>query len=82
MQVDVLLFAGAAEMVGQRRVTVELRGTAATLGDVAEALAAAHPQLTAMLRTSRWAVDQHFAPLSTMLGGGEEIAFIPPVSGG
>lgn len=81
MQVDVLLFAGAAEMVGQRRVTLELPA-APTLGDVSEALATAHPQLTAMLRTSRWAVDQQFAPLSTRLGGGEEIAFIPPVSGG
>jgi molybdopterin synthase catalytic subunit len=81
MQVDVLLFAGAAELAGQRRVALEV-APPATLNDVAEALRTARPQLSSLLQSGRWAVDQQFAPLSTGLAGGEEIAFIPPVSGG
>lgn len=81
MRVNVLLFAGAAELAGQRSVTLEI-GPEATLQEVADALRASHPQLSTMLQSSRWAVDQQFAPLSTKLTGREELAFIPPVSGG
>jgi molybdopterin synthase catalytic subunit len=81
MQVDVLLFAGAAETAGQRRISLEV-AQVATLSDVADALRAAHPQLSTLLPSGRWAVDQQFAPLSTRVDGSQEIAFIPPVSGG
>ena len=81
MQFEILLFAGAAQLAGKRQVTLEV-SERPTLGEVAEALRAAHPQLSTMLASSRWAVDRQFAPLSAKLAGGEEIAFIPPVSGG
>ena len=81
MTITILLFAGAADILSQRSVSVQVQ-EGATLADVATSLRAAYPQLSSLLDISRWAVDRDFVPLTGLVEAGTEIALIPPVSGG
>ncbi len=81
MLVQVLLFASASQIVGQRQIVVEV-DPSATLADLARSLADSLPELSSLIAISRWAVDQQFAPLNTPITDRQEIALIPPVSGG
>jgi molybdopterin converting factor subunit 1 len=73
----VLLFAGLAESLGTRSVEVE---HAATVGELVQQLHERWPQLAQL--SYRVAVDQRYASEADSLAGGEELALIPPVSGG
>lgn len=79
--VTVHLFAGAAELAGGGQLAVDVPSDT-TLAKVAEAVTLARPQLAALVSVSRWAVDRQFMPLSTPIAPQQEIAMIPPVSGG
>ena len=50
--------------------------------DVWRALAAAHPEVAPLGGSVSSAVNANFARLSTPIHDGDEIAFLPPVSGG
>jgi molybdopterin synthase catalytic subunit len=54
----------------------------ATVADLLEACCRLHPALQAARRSLLVAVDQEFAGADTVLTGGEEIALMPPLSGG
>ena len=79
MTVRVLLFAAFREAAGADRLEREI-GTGETVGSLWEALVEAHPEL------DRWtpsaAVNEEWARRETPLTDGDEIAFLPPVSGG
>ncbi len=45
-------------------------------------LAAAHPGLDALYPTLQLAVNQRYAPRDALLAPGDEVALIPPISGG
>ena len=81
MTITILLFAGAADILSQRSVSVHVQDNA-TLADVAASLRADYPQLSSLLDISRWAVDREFVPLTALVAAGKEVALIPPVSGG
>lgn len=74
---QVLLFASLAEAVGLRSLEVEAPGTVAELVAL---LNSRWPQLAG--QTYRVAVDQCYATAELALQGDEEVALIPPVSGG
>jgi molybdopterin synthase catalytic subunit len=74
---DVLLFAAARDAAGQERLAVELP-EGSRVADLALAL----PQLAAILPRCRIAVNHEFADAERALNPGDEIAVIPPVSGG
>jgi len=74
---QVLLFAGLAESLGTRAVQVE---AAATVGELVRQLKERWPELAG--RVFRVAVDRHYASEDESLTGSEEVALIPPVSGG
>lgn len=79
MTVRVLLFASIRDAAaGADRVEVP----ADTVADVARELAARFPAAATLLARSRFAVNQQFAAPETKLGEGDEVAVIPPVSGG
>ena len=82
MQVAVKLFGPAAQRVGSREVRVSLDGERPTCQDLRAALARAAPALGDMLPVSRFAVNQEFVGRECMLKEVDEIAVIPPVSGG
>ena len=64
---------------------VELEGIqlspGATLADVYEAVGRRHPSLPER-GSVRGAINQEFAEWSSQVSDGDEVAFIPPVSGG
>jgi molybdopterin synthase sulfur carrier subunit len=77
--VTVRYFAAAREAAGTGRET--LAGD--TVGAVLDAAVARHgTALASVIGTSRVWVDGEPVPPESRLGGGEEVAILPPVSGG
>lgn len=81
MNVRVLLFAAAREVVGARELTLALP-EGAVARDVLDALCAAHAGLSAHRSSLRLAVEGEYAAEATALREGVEVAVIPPVAGG
>ncbi|MCY3800655.1 MAG: molybdopterin converting factor subunit 1 [Chloroflexi bacterium] len=79
--VSVRLFAGAAEVAGVRvqRVTIQ---DGATVDEVFDRMAEQFPALAAMKASLKFAVNQEFVEMDQRLSDGDEMAVIPPVSGG
>lgn len=81
MTVDVLLFAGLAANVGQRKLALTVP-IGATVADVLVLLSASHPPIAAMADRLATAVSHDYVDRSHILKPGDELALIPPVSGG
>ena len=77
----VRLFAGLREVLGRREVTVDL-DDGATIGDLKRAMGERFPQLAPFLPALAYAVNEEFRPLNFRLSEGDEVALIPPISGG
>jgi MoaE-MoaD fusion protein len=75
------LFARLREQAGAEIETLELPA-GSTVVDVYEALRRAHPALEADRAAVRAALNQEFADWGAAVEDGDEVAFIPPVSGG
>jgi molybdopterin synthase catalytic subunit len=81
VRVKVRLFASLRERVGGERVELELPdGT--SVEAAWQALLARHPSLGPSRPSLAAAVNRSYAPFDTSLRDGDELAFIPPVSGG
>ena len=81
MQVRVRLFAMQRELAGAREVPLEL-GDHATVADAWDGLVALHPVLAPGRDAVRFARNGAYADPETPLAHGDEVAMIPPVSGG
>jgi len=81
MRVRVRLFAIQRELVGAREVPIEL-GDGATVEDAWLAVVRRFPVLAPGRPSVRFARNGDYADPETRLGDGDEVAFIPPVSGG
>jgi molybdopterin converting factor subunit 1 len=81
MRVSVRLFATLREEAGVDRVALDL-SAGATAEGAWRALVAQHPALAARRPHLTAAVNRKYAPWDGTLADGDEIAFIPPVSGG
>ena len=81
MKVRVRLFAIQRELAGAREVPIEL-GDDATVEDAWTAIIARFPPLAPGRPSVRFARNGDYADASTVLHDGDEVAFIPPVSGG
>jgi len=81
MKVTVLYFASARERAGCERESVELAG-GADVRALAAHLETLHPRLSGALAHVRFAVNQGFVAPHHALADGDEVAVIPPVSGG
>ncbi|HYT11392.1 MAG TPA: molybdopterin converting factor subunit 1 [Candidatus Nitrosopolaris sp.] len=75
------LFARLRELAGTDAERVELRA-GSTVADVYDALRKLHPSLEPSRESVRAAVNQEFADWDALVANGDEVAFIPPVSGG
>jgi molybdopterin synthase catalytic subunit len=75
------LFARLREQAGTDTERVEV-GAGSTVADVYDALRKAHPGLDPNRESVRAAVNQEFAEWDVNVADGDEVAFIPPVSGG
>lgn len=81
MRVQVLYFAQLRERLRRGAEPVEVP-PGSTAGDLLDALSAEHAVVAAARGSLRVAVGQEFVPLSHVLQEGDEVALIPPVSGG
>jgi molybdopterin synthase catalytic subunit/molybdopterin converting factor small subunit len=81
MQVKVLLFAALAERANRREVFVPLEEPA-TVHTLLAAIGKLHPELADLLPSCFVSVNQEYADVGTNIGPDDEIAILPPVSGG
>jgi len=81
MHVRARFFAAHRERTKIGHVSVELPEGTMVRGLV-ERVAERFPEIAPMLGTTRYAVNREYAPLTTVLQNGDEVAFIPPVAGG
>jgi MoaE-MoaD fusion protein len=75
------LFARLREQAGTDAESVELPA-GSTVADVYDAMKRLHPRLEADRHAVRAALNQEFADWDAAVSDGDEVAFIPPVSGG
>ncbi len=81
MRVTIRLFARLREIAGAGELARDVPA-GATVGAVWKALAAEFPAMARHEASISSAVNADFAPMSTALTEGDEVAFLPPVSGG
>lgn len=81
MKVKVLYFAAARERTGVGTEQVEL-GEPQAVGPFVDELCRRHPRLGELRPALRLAVNLEFVGDDTALVDGDEVALIPPVSGG
>jgi molybdopterin converting factor subunit 1 len=79
--VKVLLFGAAADRAGTRETELEV-GEGATLKELWPLLADRHPGLSPMRDTLAFAVNGEYARMEDAVSPGDEVAVLPPVSGG
>jgi MoaD family protein len=81
LRVRIRLFAIQRELAGAREIALEL-APAATIEDAWTALVERHPVLAPGRPAVRFARNGEYADPQTTLADGDELAVIPPVSGG
>jgi molybdopterin synthase catalytic subunit len=81
MQVTVKLFGAIREAVGEKELAVEL-DSGASVADLRALLGARHPVFLDYGERLAASVAYEVVPLDTRLRDGDEVAFLPPVSGG
>ena len=80
-RVTIRLFARLRELAGHAELRRDLPDDA-TVGQAWDVLAREFPQVAAYERSLSAAVNADYARFSTTLQEGDEVAFLPPVSGG
>jgi molybdopterin converting factor subunit 1 len=81
VRVTIRLFARLRDIVGTAELEQDLAAPA-TIRDVWAGLVAAHPDLAAYAMTLSCARNEEYAKMDAVLHDGDEVAFLPPVSGG
>jgi molybdopterin converting factor subunit 1 len=81
VDVTIRLFARLRELAGASELTRAVPD-GATAGDAWDVLVREFPSMADYSRTISCAVNEEYARLTTALKHGDEVAFLPPVSGG
>ena len=81
MRVTVRLFARLRDITGATELARDL-APGSTIGDVWRQLTGEFPELAGYERSISSAVNADYAKMGQAIGEGDEIAFLPPVSGG
>lgn len=81
MRITVRLFARFRDIAGASEIARQA-GPGATVGSIWRDLVADFPDLGAYAQSMSTAVNADYAKLDHVVGEGDEVAFLPPVSGG
>jgi molybdopterin converting factor subunit 1 len=81
VKVRVRLFAGLKELIGRQDITVDLP-EGASVGDLREKLGGDVPRLASFLPSLVCAVNEEYRLPEYPLHDGDDVALIPPISGG
>lgn len=79
--VKVLFFGAAADRAGARQIEVPLSDQA-KLAEIWPVLTYMYPDLAPMRDTLAFAVNGEYARMEDAISPGDEVAVLPPVSGG
>ena len=81
MNIEVLFFASARDLTGVSQLQVELPD-GADLKRLLRQLTQENPALEPVVKSARFARNEEFVDLSSPLEDGDQVAWLPPVSGG
>ena len=81
MRVTVRLFARLRDITGAAELTRDI-AQGSTIRSVWQQLAGEYPELGKYERSISSAVNADYARMDQLLSDGDEVAFLPPVSGG
>lgn len=81
MKLRVKFFASYKEALGREELDLELEDNS-TVSDLIENLRKDHPKLGNLLETLVVSVNLEYAQYDLVLKEGDEVALLPPVSGG
>lgn len=81
MTIQVLFFASCSDIVGSRKLDLEA-DSGHSVQDLLNDLITRFPKLSRMERSLMVSVNQSYVDRSQQLKDGDEVALIPPVSGG
>ena len=81
MRIDVKLFAVLRERAGTEQLSLDV-GEGARVGDAVEAIGHRFPSIRDLLPRVAFAVNRGYVKSDAKLTDGDELALIPPVSGG
>ncbi len=81
MQITIRFFAILRERAGVSEMTLDVP-SGSTVAGASTRLGQQFPQVSSMLGRVAYAVNQSYVPIETELHEGDELALIPPVSGG
>ena len=81
MKITIRLFAVLRERAGVSQLTLELP-VGATVATAKDAVLQGYPQLADVISRAAFAVNRSYSSASAELRNGDELAFLPPVSGG
>lgn len=81
MQIRVLLFAALAERANNRELLIEIP-EASTVSTLLQQIGDLHPPLAPLLSSCFVSINQEYAAADQTIRAGDEIAILPPVSGG
>ncbi|MBI1289633.1 MoaD family protein [bacterium] len=81
MRINVRVFSRLREVAGVGEISLELP-EGSTVADLVSATLARHGELQVHEPSMLTAVNEEWAPRSRVLSHGDEVALMPPVSGG
>lgn len=80
--IPILLFAGLADRIGTGSLAFNVTCLPLTAGELKSLLSEAYPDAKSQISTAFVAVNQEYALADQLIQAGDEVALIPPVSGG
>ncbi len=81
MKINVLLFASLRDIAGKGQLELEVEENC-TVEDLSKKLYELYPKVESFKSSVRIALNQEFVEGDIELRDGDEIAYLPPVSGG
>jgi len=81
MEINIVAFGIAREILKSRTLLVELEPSSATIAQLKQHLINRYPELST-LRSLSFAVGEDYQEDNYILNEGDEVVVIPPVSGG
>ena len=82
MRITALFFAALRDIIGEKRLTIEMSNHPNTVAQLRQELINRYPAASDHLKIALAAVNEEFAFDQDAIHEGDEIAFFPPVSGG
>jgi molybdopterin converting factor subunit 1 len=79
--IKVLFFGAAADRAGTRQTELRVE-EGVTLAEIWPLISERHPGLAPMRDTLAFAVNDEYARANAVVSAGDEVAVLPPVSGG